>query len=202
MRSIALLLLLALGWALASRAFAADAAPGPAAGGVPQEAQMTATTTAAEFEQVVIDMQIPIAAPPAEVYEAFVGQIAHWWDKGFLMAEGTTDIVLEARPGGLLFETDGQGGGCVWAQVIALAPGKSIRLGVPNGVIWAGPGYYSLKFDDAGDGSTLVVLHHESTQPKSQAGDGHSGYAYGWNALLVERLKPFVEQGSVPDPLR
>lgn len=163
---------------------------------------MSATTKSVEFDFVQIDMEIPIAAPPQQVYQAFVEDIAHWWDKGFLMGENSTDIVLEARPGGMLMEVDGQGGGCAWAQVIALYPGRSIRLGIPNGVIWAGAGFYRLSFEDAGDGTTLLKLRHESTQPRSEKGDGHSGYVYGWNALLVDRLKPYVENGSVPDPLR
>lgn len=162
---------------------------------------MQANTQPVELEHVTISMELPIAAAPERVYQSFVSETGCWWPKQYLMGRGSVDIVLDARPGGMLMETDSAGGGTAWAQVISLYPGRSIRLGIPEGVYWSGPGHYSLRFDAAEDGTTLLKLEHQSTQQKSAEGDGHSGYVQGWTTILAERLKPYCETGRVDNPL-
>src|SRR5688500_2002373 len=99
-----------------------------------------------------IEMEIHIAAPPERVFEAFINETGRWWSKDFTMGgKDTSDIVLEAHPGGRLLEQFSNGGGNVWAIVMGINPGKSIRMGIPDGVIWSGAGSFSLRFEADGD---------------------------------------------------
>jgi uncharacterized protein YndB with AHSA1/START domain len=160
------------------------------------------TTEKLELALVKIQQELEIAAPPQRVYEAFVNDIARWWSRGYLLGgEATVDLVLEARPGGRLMEVLSNGGGVLWAEVTLLSPGRSIRLGIPEGVLWSGPGYYMLRFEAQQDGAaTLLKLEHQCAQPYCE--DGHSGYVQGWTDLLAERLKVYVEGGRVDDAVK
>lgn len=188
---------------LAVLACGGPAAADDVAGNTVQEQgmQITGKTERAELAQVKIEQEIAIAAPPERVFAAYVNELARWYSRDFIMGgELTVDFVLEAEPGGRLMEVFDGGGGMVWAEVIAIRPGRMIRLGIPEGVVWSGPGYFVLRFEPADEGGTLLKLEHQCTQAFSE--DGHSGYVYGWTELLGTGLKQYVETGAAENPVK
>ena len=101
-------------------------------------------------------MSIDIARPPNAVWEALTNRIGAWWPGEFYGGgkEGGRNFVLEAQPGGRMYETWDDGGGVLWGQVVGVKPNEQLQvLGsvFPN---WGGPtqwfGTWDLTKRDAG----------------------------------------------------
>jgi uncharacterized protein YndB with AHSA1/START domain len=183
----------ALGWLVLSTAASATDTPAPPAGptGQGQPMQITGKTDKLELARVSVNQELVVNVPPERAFDAFTAEIAHWWSRDWLMGGGaTTDLVLDLRPGGSLTEVYGPDGGMVWAEVNSFKRGQWIRFGIPEGVIWSGPGYFSVRFAATEDGAgTQVTLEHQSTQAYTE--DGHSGYVQGWTELVGTRFKAY-----------
>jgi uncharacterized protein YndB with AHSA1/START domain len=189
---IALLLALAL---LLCRPARAEEAP-PQSATEAQAMSINAGTRKVEMNLVEISQEVRIAAPPERVYEAYTAEIGQWWSPSFIMGgPRTVDLVCEAQPGGRLLEVWEGGGGCIWALVTWVNPGKSLHFGLIPGLIWSAPGSIELRFEADGEG-TLLKLTHTCLEPV-EGEDAHSGYVQGWTELVGTRFKQYVETGSV-----
>jgi DNA-binding transcriptional ArsR family regulator/uncharacterized protein YndB with AHSA1/START domain len=139
---------------------------------------------------VEIELEVEVGAPPEEAYRAFVDDIGRWWGRDWIMGgDNTTAMVLEDVPGGRLLEQWGPRDGAIWAQVIRVARGRLLHMGIPEGVFWSGPGQFTVRFVPA-DNGTLVQLSHGCTQV--YADDAHAGIVQGWTALVMERYADYV----------
>ena len=159
-------------------------------------------TDRVEYAFVQIEQEIPVNAEPAHVYDAYVNGISHWWSRDWVMGgPRTTEIVIEQQPGGRLMEVWEGGGGCLWAMVQSLSPGRMISFSIPEGVMWSGAGMFRLVFEtrEDGKGTTVKLSHHCFNQ---YAEDSHSGYVEGWTELLGKRLKYYAEGRPVGDAIR
>ncbi len=164
--------------------------------GEAQEMKITGTTTRIELCTAIVEQEIRIAGSPAQVYSAMTTEMGLWWDREFVMGgAATTDMVLEAHPGGRWMEVWGEGEGFIWGMVQRARKDKGLTILVPEGVIWSGPGSITIDLEAVEGSETLVKIRHVSTQEYSEE-DGHSGYVYGWTKLYGENLKKYVETGE------
>jgi uncharacterized protein YndB with AHSA1/START domain len=146
-----------------------------------------------ELASVEIEQEVAVAAAPQHVYECFMNDIARWWSASWVMGgPNTVGLLIEAQPGGRLLESWKDGGGCVWATVQSISPGRMINFSIPDGVMWSGPGMFKLSFeaDEAGTGTLLKLSHYCFTMYSE---DAHSGYVQGWTELIGTRLRDYAE---------
>jgi DNA-binding transcriptional ArsR family regulator len=148
-----------------------------------------------ELSAAVVELEVPIDAPPAKVWKAIVDEPGRWWRKDFY-AGPAKELRLEARPGGRLWEDWGEGGGLVWYTVAAVSPGKSIDLA----------GHLMPAYCGGSAATTFLRLELEARGKKTVlkltdnvfgrlTGDLQASLKTGW-AQLFGALKEFVEAAS------
>ena len=102
------------------------------------------------------------------------------------------DIVLDARPGGLLSERWADGG-AVWGTVTAVDPGRHLEIEGPMGMAGPVAGVVRIVLEPEGE-ATVVRLSHEAVGKVDDA--TRRDYGRGWEDLLSVRLKALVETGT------
>lgn len=144
------------------------------------------------MEMMHIEQEIVITAEPQHVFEALTTGVDAWWMQGFESPHST--FHLEPMAGGRFYEDFGQGrGSALYATVTYLEPGKKLRMTGPMGM--RGPVMGTIGFDlvPEGDGTRLKLSHHVMGVVDD---DDRETYTHGWQELLGEHLKRFVEQGQ------
>ena len=143
-------------------------------------------------------VEIEVAAPRERVWQAFVGETAAWWHPGFnTRPEGVT-FTIEPVLGGRMFEDWGSGDGQVWGIVNGLEGGRFLQIVGDTDKAWGGPhrAIMSWHFEDSGEG-TQVRLEHSMFGTVSD--ETRASMTEGWQFLIGEAFKPFVETGARPD---
>ena len=141
---------------------------------------MSTVATDAIRKTVLVDFA------PAEAFELFTTRIASWWPVGTHSYGGddVTDVVLEPRAGGRLYEVTAAGEQD-WGSVLAWEPPHRVLLEWQIGE--ARGSEVEVRFLPEGPG-TRVELEHRGFG----AADPRDRYASGWDVVLA----PFVEQAS------
>jgi uncharacterized protein YndB with AHSA1/START domain len=123
---------------------------------------------------------------PAEAFELFTNRIASWWPVGTHSYGGdeVTDVVLEPRAGGRLYEVTAAGEQD-WGSVLAWEPPHRLLLDWQIGE--ARGTEVEVRFSPEGPG-TRVELEHRGFG----ASDPRDRYEQGWSVVLA----PFVEQAT------
>jgi DNA-binding transcriptional ArsR family regulator/uncharacterized protein YndB with AHSA1/START domain len=136
-----------------------------------------------------VELQVPIAAPPADVWRALVDETTLWWPRDFYTGPAR-GFHIEPRLHGRVFEDWGDGNGVVWYQVFAISPGKSLDLSGCMAVPY-GPAMTLLHIELVAEGKGTVLKVSDST-----IGDVHGGAAAktdGWRQVFEGGLKSYVE---------
>jgi uncharacterized protein YndB with AHSA1/START domain len=123
---------------------------------------------------------------PAEAFELFTTRIASWWPVGTHSYGGdeVTDVVLEPRAGGRLYEVTAAGEQ-EWGSVLAWEPPDRVVIDWQIGE--AGGTEVEVRFSPEGPG-TRVELEHRGFEES----DPRDRYDGGWDIVLA----PFIEQAS------
>jgi len=147
-----------------------------------------------DLKTVNLRLEVSVAAPPKRVFAALTEHIGHWWGAPYLRdKDRATDFRLEARPGGRMVEVWGADEGAVWAEVTRIRPPEVLELTGRVGM--TGPAYSVVTFELAAKGKgTRVTLTHQGVGDFDE--ETASGYEAGWNDLLSNRLKAYVESGT------
>lgn len=149
----------------------------------------------ASVEPVQIEQEVIIAAAPERVFAALVEPDA-WWHLRY--ARTPNRITLEPMLGGRFLQRfDGDDTGVLWAVVTWFEPGKRLVLSGTLDMAGAVAGTATFDLEPHADG-TLLKLRHEAVGPI--AAETRSSYTAGWNALLGERLKAYVEHDERYQP--
>lgn len=151
----------------------------------------------AKHPRVVVETVI--AADAATVWRAVTEEIGAWWPAEFYSGgdPANRSFHLEATPGGRMYEDWGDGGGGLWATVLAVEPGRRLELVGHVTPQWGGPNTWigGLTLEEEGDG---VRLRFE------EAAFGHLGERYqeektkGWRFLFDGALRAHVEGTEPP----
>jgi uncharacterized protein YndB with AHSA1/START domain len=141
---------------------------------------MSATVSEAIRKTVLVDFT------PAEAFDLFTARVASWWPvrSHSYGGEEVTDVVIEPRVGGRLYEVTGEGEQD-WATVLAWEPAHRLLLGWQIGK--ARGTEVEVTFEPEGPGSR-VVLEHRGFGDDVALGD----YSSGWDVVLAA----FVESVS------
>lgn len=142
------------------------------------------------METLHIEQELVIHAEPHQVFEALTTGVDAWWAKGFASPNST--FHLEPVAGGRFYEDFGQGrGDALFATVTYLEPGKKLRLMGQMGM--SGPVMGTIAFDllPERNGTRLKLTHRAMGAVDD---DDRETYTHGWQELLGEHLKRFVEE--------
>ena len=152
-------------------------------------------TSEEEMENIqVIEIlqNIQIKATPKKVFNALTHDISNWWGRPYIINEEATALTLEPRLGGLLYESWGDNQGYVWGQVTYLKTNEVLEITGPFGMTKAFYGRLCLTLTEK-DNVTNVELSHRAYGELDE--QTKQGYGTGWQDLVGERLKKFVEEG-------
>lgn len=141
--------------------------------------------------------EIVLPGGPADVFDAFTGDVTGWWDHSF--SENPKAMYIEPKPGGGFYEIfDDAGNGALHARVTYVEKGKLLRFTGPLGL--AGHPLemvHTFKFSDRDDGGTLLRLE---LQAMGRIQDGWAEAVDGvWHHFLFERFKPYLEARPATD---
>ena len=139
-------------------------------------------------------IEVPIAGPPAAVFDDFVGDVSSWWDHH--LSPQPVELEIEPRVGGAFREVfDAAGNGCEHARVTLFDRGKALRLDGPLGLAGNAVQLVStLEFVPGEPGHTTLRLTCEA------AGHVEPGWSQAveavWRHFLEEQFKPHYEGGA------
>jgi len=146
-----------------------------------------------EIRALEIQGSVTIDAKPEDVWRALTTDLSAWWGAPYLCCDDTTDIKLELRIGGPLYETGGDGTEVLWGTVSGYTPGSFIEYTGCCGMAPPVHGSWSYLLEAQG-GGTKVSFRHQAMGRISEA--QMEGYNKGWQDLVGARLKAFVERGE------
>lgn len=72
--------------------------------------------------------EIDIAASPARVYDAIVGQVGEWWNPSHTYSGNGNNLSMEPRAGGCFCEALPNSGGVEHMRIVYLQPARVVRL--------------------------------------------------------------------------
>ncbi len=123
---------------------------------------------------------------PAEAFELFTNRIAAWWPVGTHSygGEAVTDVVLEPRVGGRLYEVT-EAGQQDWGRVLEWEPPNRFLLEWQIGE--ASGTEVEVRFSPEGPGARVELEHRgfDAAAPRGR-------YEGGWDVVLA----PYVEQAT------
>jgi uncharacterized protein YndB with AHSA1/START domain len=154
---------------------------------------MTDKSELSRLESVRIELEVTIAAPAEQVFEALTRSVSAWWGPPYLH-EDATDIVLEPKVGGRLYEVWGEDEGILWAIVTRLRRPKELRLVGSMGMLEPTHGVVTFQITPRDEATTIVELTHEAFGRVGE--QARASYSAGWKDLLDIRLRAFVERGT------
>lgn len=146
----------------------------------------------AEIDEITTTIEIDNS--PSRVWQALTEEIGQWWPSDFYTggSPGKQSFVLEARPGGRMYEVWEDGGGLLWGTVIGVEPNE--RLHVLGSLFpgWGGPsewfGVWTLKAN--GDKTELDFTESSLGRITTK---GNSEKKKGWD-YIHQALKTHIEK--------
>lgn len=144
------------------------------------------------FQQFSVRQRIEIAAAPATVWGALIGDVSAWWGSPYLLMERPgTRIVVEPVLGVPVVETCGTEQRS-WGTVSAVKPGEILAWTGAMGMGALAWGSVEFTLTPAGEG-TVVELAHDAFGALGDGGE--SSYTHGWDDLL-HRLRAHVDHDA------
>lgn len=155
-------------------------------------AMSKAPTTAAKFGVAQLELEIPIKARPARVWQALVKETSAWWNRDFYTSATAKGFVIEPLLGGRAYEDWGNGAGQVWYTVIGVDAPHSIML---QGILtpaFGGPAATILQLVLKGSGRNTVLMVSDTIF--GRVGDDNVARTReGWETLFGKGLKAYAE---------
>ncbi len=69
-----------------------------------------------------VEVEVTIGAPRERVWRALVEETGQWWPSDFYVGQSPRGFILEARPGGRVYEDWGNEAGALWYTVLVVEP--------------------------------------------------------------------------------
>ena len=139
-----------------------------------------------------ICFDVEIEASASAVFAGLTEDIGEWWGAPYLQANSAVDVVLDAKPGGMMLERAKGDDGAIWAFVQEIHRDRFLAL---EGRMHMAPAVYArttFKLAEHGGRTQLSFAQHAVGHFNSRHGEI---FAEGWRDLLGKRLKDFVEHG-------
>jgi uncharacterized protein YndB with AHSA1/START domain len=137
-----------------------------------------------------------IAAPPKDVYDAFV-RVGRWWNSDHTFSGDASNLILEARAGGCFCERLRNDGSVMHLMVVRAVPGEALVMTGALGPFQtlAVDGKMTVSIAAAGAGSELTLRYRLG----GYTADGLQKRASAVDQMLgdqVARFKRYAETGN------
>lgn len=146
------------------------------------------------YSAFAFEVEVTLPGTQEEIFDAATGDISGWWDHTF---SGTPKaFYLEPKAGGVFMEVfDDKGNGVRHAEVIYCDRPRMIRFEGPLGLSGnAIQMVYTYEFTAVGPDFTKLTL---KAQGAGHVEEGWPTVIEGvWKHFLIERFKPYVEEGK------
>ncbi len=152
-----------------------------------------ATPTPHDVTVERIALSLPIAAPPATVWEAMTRDIGLWWPSDYRGTADAKGFHFEAHPGGRVWE-ETDSGGLVWFTVQALEVEKWVNLAGFTGPPWGGPSVTTMRIELHEEDSGHTRL--EVTDASFGRVAGRAEVTAGWQAIFGGLQARLADQAS------
>jgi len=145
-------------------------------------------------------IEVDIAAPRGEVFDAATGDVSPWWDHTFW--PGPAELVIEPEFGGRFYERfrAGEGSGALHARVIFVNAPESLRLHGPLGLSGRAVDHvatWTLAETEDGAATRFTVDLAMTGEIDAEL----AGVVRGvWVHFIEARLKTYVEAGCHRTP--
>jgi uncharacterized protein YndB with AHSA1/START domain len=141
---------------------------------------------------VQVEIEVSIQAPRERVWRALVEETGQWWPKDFYVGRAPKGFILEARPGGRVYEDWGHEAGALWYTVLVVEPPTTLEMAGHLTPAFGGPATTTVRLSLESQGERTVVKAadalfgrvDENTVPRLKE---------GWRALIDGGLKAYVE---------
>jgi uncharacterized protein YndB with AHSA1/START domain len=135
-----------------------------------------------------------VGCSPERAFQVFTGEVASWWPTKThsIHQDKVTDVVLEPRAGGEMYEVAEGGGREHWARVTAWEPPKRLVLAWQVNPETAAPTEIEVTFTPDGEGTRVELEHRNWEQAGESAAGMRDNYETGWDIVLA----PFVEKAA------
>ncbi len=139
-----------------------------------------------------IQMEISINASIEHTWRSMINDIGLWWRKDFYTSPKTKEFILEARPGGKMYEDYGNNEGLVWAEVIILDSPNILELKSHLSPAYGGPvfSFLRLALESSDEGTTLRLSDVGVGKMSDEAVKQTEA---GWRMLFENGFKSYVE---------
>lgn len=140
-----------------------------------------------------VELEIKINAPQKRVWLAIINDTGKWWLQDF-HAIANSEVILEPKVGGRLYEKSKDGSEGLWYMVTGFYPERSIEFTGHLRPEFGGPATTLLK----------LALTEKNGVTKLQISDSvfgdvdenmHKNIDGGWRQLFEDGLKAYVEKG-------
>jgi uncharacterized protein YndB with AHSA1/START domain len=137
---------------------------------------------------------LTVDCSPERAFRVFTGEIASWWPMKThsIHHEKVTDVVLEPREGGEMYEVAEGGEREHWASVLAYEPPRRLVLAWQVNPETAAPTEIEVTFTPEGDGTRVELEHRNWEQAGESAPGMRDNYETGWDLVLA----PFVQRAA------
>lgn len=145
-----------------------------------------------QFHSFQIELEVPIQAPIAFVWDCLIHDIHLWWRKDFYTSSKTTSFILEPFVGGRMYEDYGNKNGLLWGNVLVIDAPHTLELKGHLTPQWGGPAITFMKLTFKEDqGST--VLHLSDTTFGQVTENSKKQLEEGWKMIYADAFKGYVE---------
>ena len=153
-----------------------------------KEKQMSEQSTAA-ISVFHTELEIPLKASPARVYQALTHDISAWWDPDASWGKGK--LVLEPKVGGRMWEDFGNGEGALFGIVTYVEQNKKLEIEGDHGLGSGVQGYIRFELVPQEEGVLLKFSHRAFGEISERS---RQRFPEGWQQLLAVNLPAYLER--------
>jgi len=143
---------------------------------------------------------VSVEASPEEVWSALVDDVGKWWNSAHTFSLDAANMSIDATPQGCFCEALPDGGGVRHLTVVAVMPGKMLRLtgglGPLQGQAVRGAMTWELKAAEGDAGGTSVRLTYAVHGYTPQGLQDWAGPVDGVVGEALQRLGRYIDTGS------
>jgi uncharacterized protein YndB with AHSA1/START domain len=141
------------------------------------------------------EVEVTVGAPRERVWRALVEEPGQWWPRDFYVGREPRGFIIEARPGGRVYEDWGNDAGALWYTVLVVQPPEVLELAGYLTPAFGGPATTTARVSLRAEGTSTVVKVEEAVFGRV---DEHTvpRLREGWRSLLGGGLKAHVERSQ------
>lgn len=137
------------------------------------------------------ELEVPIKASPARIYQALTHDIAEWWDPDASWGRGK--VVLEPEVGKRMWEDFGNGEGALFGIVTYVEHNKKLEIEGDHGLGSGVQGYIRVELVPQGEGTVLKFSHRAFGEISERS---RRRFPEGWKQLLAVNLPKYLERNE------